>query len=148
MQASVGEIKPHFIILRGLPGSGKSTIARKIAMDGGWRHYEADMYFYDKQGNYNFDVNKLGAAHHWCENNVAKKLQEGWSVVVSNTFTTQRELNPYFEIAMQLGIIPQVISVHGSFGSTHNVPEETMKRMRRRWIADPVLPWENKNELV
>jgi predicted kinase len=147
MQASDGKTKPYFVIVRGLPGSGKSTIARKIALDGGWRHYEADMYFYDKQGNYNFDLNKLGAAHHWCESNVAQKLQDGWNVVVSNTFTTQRELNPYFEVAMQLGIIPQVISVHGSFGSIHNVPAEAMDRMRRRWIADPVLPWEDKNAI-
>lgn len=140
--------KQKFLIIRGLPGSGKSTLARSLAMADGWFHYEADMYFYDKEGNYAFDQNKLGAAHDWCETNVAQRLQDGWNVIVSNTFTTQRELNPYFEIALQLGIIPQVISVHGSFGSIHNLPEEAMDRMRRRWIADPVLPWEVKNGMV
>lgn len=105
------------------------------------------MYFYDNKGNYNFDLNKLGAAHRWCEEMVATSLKNDFNVVVSNTFTTQRELNPYFEVALQLGIIPQVISVHGSFGSIHNVPAEAMDRMRRRWIADPVLPWEDKNAI-
>ena len=84
MQASVG--KPHFVIVRGIPGSGKSTVARKLATGSNWQHFEADMYFYDKEGNYNFDINKLGAAHHWCERKVATALQDGWSVVVSNTF--------------------------------------------------------------
>jgi hypothetical protein len=93
-------------------------------------------------------MNKLSEAHEWCREMTATSLQQGYNVVVSNTFTTQRELNPYFEIAMELGITPQVISVHGSFGSIHNVPAEAMDRMRRRWIADPVLPWEDKNGLV
>ena len=41
-------------ILRGLPGSGKTTLAKSI----GAVHFEADMYF--MEGNeYKFDVTKL-----------------------------------------------------------------------------------------
>lgn len=40
-------------ILRGLPGSGKSTYAKKLAEEG-WLHFENDMYFM-KNGKYVFD---------------------------------------------------------------------------------------------
>ena len=51
-------------LVRGLPGSGKSTFANWI-----WNEYaicEADKFFYDKEGNYNFDATKLSQAHKWC----------------------------------------------------------------------------------
>jgi adenylate kinase family enzyme len=41
-------------LIRGLPGSGKTSFASAI-----WNDYavcEADKFFYDKDGNYNFDV--------------------------------------------------------------------------------------------
>ena len=50
-------------LVRGLPGSGKSTFANWI-----WNEYavcEADKFFYDKEGNYNFDAIKLREAHEW-----------------------------------------------------------------------------------
>ena len=43
-------------LVRGLPGSGKSSFAIHI-----WNEYavcEADKFFYDKEGNYNFDPSK------------------------------------------------------------------------------------------
>ena len=38
------------IIIRGLPGSGKSTFAKSLNCT----HFETDMYFTDSEGNYNF----------------------------------------------------------------------------------------------
>jgi hypothetical protein len=55
---------------------------------------------------------------------------------VSNTFTTKKELQPYFDIAKEYGIIPTVILCQNSFGSVHNVPEETLKRMADRFEYD------------
>ena len=50
-------IMKKLIILRGVPGSGKSTYAKnliKYLTDVGFTavSYEADTYFYDKDGNY------------------------------------------------------------------------------------------------
>jgi len=50
-------------LVRGLPGSGKTSFASAI-----WNDYavcEADKFFYDKEGNYNFDGSKLKEAHAW-----------------------------------------------------------------------------------
>ena len=48
----------HLILVRGLPGSGKSTEAKKIAKTG-YYHFEADQYFITPSGEYKFDKNLL-----------------------------------------------------------------------------------------
>lgn len=127
------------ILIRGLPGSGKSTLARMIYnTELEWtKHLEADMYFIDTiTGEYKFDAGKLHKAHLWCQKTTDISLKYDFQVVVSNTFTTIKELRPYFEIAKSHGIIPQVITCHGNYGSVHDVPEETMQKMKSRFQYD------------
>lgn len=119
------------ILIRGIPGSGKSTIAKE--MNG--IHLEADMYFM-RDGDYQFDINRLREAHEWCQLTTKKRLGEGATVIVSNTFTTIKELRPYFEIASEFDIVPNVIVAQGEFGSVHNVPEETLAKMKARFAYD------------
>ena len=74
----------ELILLRGLPGSGKSTLATAI----GGVHFEADMYFVDDNGNYNFEPARIKDAHAWCQNKVKLSMESGVDkIVVSNTFT-------------------------------------------------------------
>lgn len=118
-------------ILRGLPGSGKSTWARS-------RHVfttmlEADMYFVSPKGDYEFDPEKLHAAHRWCQNTARIMLNNGISVVVSNTFTKMDEMRPYLDIAQECGAQVEITEMKQAFGSIHGVPEEAMKRMAARW---------------
>lgn len=126
---------PSLIIVRGLPGSGKSTLASKLVPTMADRHYEADQYFI-VEGEYKFDINYLVEAHEWCQSKTRSSLSVGHSVVVSNTFTTIREMRPYFKIAHEFGIVPQIILCQGQWGSIHNVPEETLARMRNRFQFD------------
>lgn len=121
------------ILIRGLPGSGKSTLAKSF---NDFKHFEADMFFTLDTGDYVFDASKLSIAHQWCQNKTKMNLSVGNNVVVSNTFTTLKELRPYFEIAKEFNIIPFVITIQGCFGSIHNVPEETMIKMKQRFVHD------------
>ena len=123
------------ILVRGLPGSGKSTLATKLARGFGHVHLEADQFFM-RDGVYEFRVEDLGAAHMWCQNETRRLLEAGMTAVVSNTFTTLKELRPYFDIAAEFGIVPQVIVCQNQYGSIHNVPAETLQRMRQRWVHD------------
>lgn len=124
-----------FYIIRGLPGSGKSTLARQLASSSKFEHFEADMFFYEN-GVYNFDRDRLMQAHDWCQTNTDRMLGHGMNVIVSNTFTTIKEMKPYFVMAKQYAIVPTVIHCQSNFGSIHGVPDEIMERMRTRFVHD------------
>jgi predicted kinase len=117
------------ILIRGLPGSGKSTVAKNFK---DCKHLEADMFWGD---NYDFDKARIREAHEWCNQKTLYYLNY-MDVVVSNTFTTKNELRPYFEIAKSFGILPTVLTCHNSFGNVHNVPEDILELMKGRFEYD------------
>lgn len=119
-------------IIRGLPGSGKSTLARALVPHSS-QHWEADMFFLDENGEYKFNPKLLSKAHEWCQKHVEQVMMTGHDVAVSNTFTRLEELLPYQLMAEYYGYDVQIIECHGKFGSIHNVPERTIRRMRERW---------------
>lgn len=128
-------------IIRGLPGSGKSTLANQMAEESGaepysrasWTsHVETDMYWLRPDRTYDFNARLLSDAHDWCFTKVTKHLSEGYSVVVSNTFTTWREMERYVEYALTNGHELEVITMTEEYGSVHDVPESTMEKMRSR----------------
>jgi predicted kinase len=128
--------KVALFLIRGLPGSGKSTLAKQIATYFYPScHLEADQYFM-RDGVYQFDATKLGKAHGYCQYETRKALELGKVVIVSNTFTLRSELEPYFDMALEFDIIPQIILCQGSFGSIHNVPDDAMARMQKRFQFD------------
>ena len=123
-------------IVRGIPGSGKSTFAKSL----GGVHFEADMFFM-KDGEYKFDMFKLKEAHKWCQNsvNTAMILNTtagiNQTIVVSNTFTQEWEMKPYFDIAEVYGYKVFSIIVENRHGGVneHNVPEEVLSLMKNRY---------------
>ena len=117
-------------LIRGLPGSGKSTMARKIAIDTGALHVEADMWLdYSQQRN----PHAVGMARDICQARARNTLAFGASVVVSNTFTQQWEMQPYLDMARHYGAQVEIITATGDYGSIHNVPAEAIQAMRERW---------------
>jgi len=119
-------------IVRGIPGTGKTTLAEKMAAEQDLVHCEADQYF-ALSGTYVFDHTKLQQAHDWCRRKVLTAFGEGKSVVVSNTFSRKWEYAIYFEIARAFGAEVEVITLTKEYGSIHSVPVESMKRFRARF---------------
>ena len=118
-------------LIRGLPGSGKSTIAYALR-GSATMHLEADMYFL-VDGEYNFDATKLHQAHQWCFRQTEDALAKGYNAIVSNTFTTQKECQPYIDLAKEKGHDIQIITLQGQFKTIHNVPDATMDKMKQRF---------------
>lgn len=125
----------NLTLIRGIPGSGKSTLAQALTQNGG-THLEADMFFVDDAGNYKYDADRVAEAHDWCRSETRRFLKMGFFVVVSNTFTREREINPYRAMAIELNVPIQEIICMGNFGSIHGVPQEQMARFRSRawWL--------------
>jgi len=129
-------MKNVLYLVRGLPGSGKSTFAKMLVGDKDYCHKEADMYFVDHEGNYKFRPAKIKDAHAWCQEEVDFLMRlEHSPVVVSNTFTQEWEMQPYIDLAKKYGYTVFTIIVENRHGgtNTHDVPEETLTRMRDRF---------------
>lgn len=127
-------MQPILYLVRGLPGSGKSSFVRK-QLHALTNHFEADMYFM-KDGEYQFDQSKLGAAHIWCQTQTRGSLEDGFDTWVSNTFTTKKELKPYFEIAKDTDSAIVVMTMNGCFKNVHDVPSEVLYKMKARFEHD------------
>ena len=119
-------------IVRGIPGSGKSTFAKTL----GGQHYEADMFFIDGNGEYKFDGSKIKLAYNWCMIQTQKAMVDDEpKIVVSNTFTQEWEMETYFKLAEENGYKVFTIIVENRHGGVnqHGVPEDKIELMRNRF---------------
>ena len=120
-------------IVRGLPGSGKSSLAKKLTE----LVYSADDFFTNKKGEYNFNAKLLGKAHEWCWGKVRDAMFIGANAVaVANTFTQAWEAEKYYQIAEEYGYSVFVIECQNDFGNVHDVPQESIDAMKKRWEKD------------
>ena len=119
--------KGKLYIYRGLPGSGKSTAARKNAdVD---FVFEADDYFMLPMIGYQYDRDMIRQAHEWCQWRTKTALDMGYNVAVANTFTTYKEIAPYLSMTDNVFII----CCTGNFKNIHNVPDDVINRMAQRF---------------
>ena len=126
-------------ILRGLPGSGKTTLANLmvIAYNCVEVHavaHAADDYFTDDYGNYNYVREEVSRAHEWCQGQVDMEMRSLVPVViVHNTFTRRSEIQPYQDLADRHSYFLTEIVCKGNFQNQHGVSDDVIEKFRARW---------------
>jgi len=97
-------------LMRGPPGSGKSTIVQRL------RHCypdivvcSADHYFITDDGQYRWDRSKLSEAHHVCLQKAEEAAVRGKNLVIDNTNIQRWEMLRYYKIADHSGYIVIVV---------------------------------------
>lgn len=118
-------------IVRGIPGSGKSTFANSLDCP----VFEADMYFMN-DGEYKFDMSKIKLAHNWCMIQTQKAMVDDLpKIAVSNTFTQEWEMETYNKLAKENGYTVFSVIIENRHGGVneHGVPEDKLQMMKDRF---------------
>lgn len=131
-------------LIRGVPGSGKTTYAKDVLKKD---PREADNFFVKYSGNplvktYEFNRDLLEYAHSWCLSNTTLYLFKGFDTVVCNTFVRPWEIQKYLDLVSKFEggtVTVEIIHVQGNFTSTHDVPDEKVEEMKRRFVSNEEL---------
>ena len=121
----------YLYILRSVSGAGKSTFADSIKdLHPNAVICCADDYFV-KNGTYQFDVSKLGAAHGACYRKFKEALDKREkAIIVANTATSAREWKDYEKEAKAAGYTVFFCVLENRHGGvdTHNVPKDVLEK--------------------
>jgi predicted kinase len=126
------------ILLRGLPGAGKSTLANVLA-ENRYPVFSVDDYFTDSEtGVYQFEFDKNYLAYKQCEEHVKKAMEVNTTkIFVANTFTLEWELTPYIKLAAQYNYQLHVVTVekYHTNSNIHEVSEEQIQKMATKYMV-------------
>jgi len=137
------------VMMRGLSGSGKSTMARKFLdeatyLDAGDKAiFSTDDYYTGDVGLYVFVPALIGKAHAWNQQRCNAAMYDGVSlIIIDNTNTQQWEMKPYLALAEKYGYEVEYLIPTTEWAwdvdecarrNTHGVPRDAIQRMKDRF---------------
>lgn len=141
------------IILRGLPGSGKSYLADEIVDKYTYKFYRGSYGwhwrirstddFWNRNDKYEFRLDLASIAHQWNQSQVAYDMFNAIElIIVDNTNTTLAEMQPYLDLAVKFGYDVKIKEPQTEWAknpelcwkkNSHGVPLEVIQKMTDRW---------------
>jgi predicted kinase len=128
-------MRRSLILLRGLPGSGKSTLGELLS-EGKYPVVSIDDYFTDSKGSYDFKYNENHLAYKSCEERVIELMSKGVEkIFIANTCTIDSEILSYKKLAHDAGYSFFAVTVenyHGQ-GNIHGISKEQIDKMAAKY---------------
>lgn len=152
--------KKVLYVLRGLPGSGKSTKAKELAGDTTNIFSTDDFFINPKNGKYEFDPKLIHQNHSLNVKRTEEAMVNGVTpIVVDNTNIKFYEMKRYIILAQKYGYEVEFHEPDTPWArdaeelakrNTHGVPQHSIQRMIDRWDYNPTIedilkskaPWE------
>ena len=138
------EMKRKLYIMRGLPGSGKSTKAKELAGKLG-KIFSTDEYFM-QDGEYRFDAARLPEYHRRNLDDSTMAMRRGTgAVVIDNTNIEPWHFEKYLEAGRLYGYEVEFVEFDPrnysdaklkelASRNTHRVPESAIRAMKDKWV--------------
>jgi predicted kinase len=134
--------KKRIVILRGIPGAGKSTYTQKHFPDA--IVCSADNFFVNKQtGEYKFKPELIGHAHNACRRKFEQAIKTKEPlIVVDCTNTMLKEFQPYIQLAQANDYEVEVVRLQVSPETSatrnlHGVPLKNILKIQQRFADYP-----------
>ena len=123
------------IVTRGTSGSGKSSFCELIAEP---KVVVCADFYFEKNGGYDFDPSKIGAAHKECKDafDLACASPYVKNIIVCNTNTKESDFEYYVDKANGYGykVVFVVLEKRHNAENVHNVPLEVLDRQYNNLI--------------
>ena len=132
------------VVMRGLPGSGKSTLSnRLVSLAGCGEVLSTDQYFYDSRGQFRFRPELLSEAHSYNQKRASEAVKERKKlIIIDNTNTFAWEMRPYIELGVNNYYTVKIIEPSTEWRlkpsilakkNSHGVPREKIQVMLDRF---------------
>lgn len=136
------------VLLRGLPGSGKTVLATTLLQHGlGTVNRDEFIFstddFFNKGGSYRYNPNEIQEAHTWNQRRAFSNARKGVSpIIIDNTNLEIWEMKVYCTMGVQFGYIIEIVEVSTPWAlnpgvlsnkNTHGVDKRKIKLMLDRY---------------
>lgn len=107
IQRNMDEQRGTLVIIRGMPGSGKTSFATELAycvskLQARFEICSADDFFYDNRGIYRYDRLRLHDVHMQCQERCSEAIRRGVDcVIIDNSNLGAREYDPFVNMAVR-----------------------------------------------
>ncbi|RHX88520.1 AAA family ATPase [Leptospira stimsonii] len=131
------KLKSALILIRGLPGAGKSALAKLLSENGTYPVFSVDDYFTNPETKeYRFQYTENHLAYKSCEERTEKAMMERTpKIFLDNTFTLSWELEPYFRLASKYNYTVFVLTVENYHKgkNIHSIEDDQLLKMASKY---------------